>query len=77
MVDLTAVVANDEVDIRPKVERAEEMVTHEILQRDAFNQADVSLRTHTQDDIQPKTSCTKVPLCWRRGLGGGRLTVAE
>lgn len=73
---LTAVVAYDEIDIRPKVERAEEMVTHEILQRDAFNQADISLRTHTEDNIQPITSCKKVPLCWGRGVRG-QLTVAE
>lgn len=43
---LTSVVAHNEIHIGPKLERAEQMVTHEILQSDALDEADVSLETH-------------------------------
>lgn len=46
---LTSIVANDEVHIGPKLERTEQIVTHEILESDAFNEADVSLEIHTED----------------------------
>lgn len=45
---LTSIVANDEIHIRPKVERTEEVVTHEILEGDALNEADVTLETHRE-----------------------------
>lgn len=40
------------------MERAEQIVTHEILQGDAFNEADVSLEMHTS---KKKTKLTQFP----------------
>ena len=46
---LTSIVANDEIHIRPKLEGTQRVVTHEILQDDAFDEADVSLRVHAKN----------------------------
>lgn len=48
---LTSIVANDEIHIGPKLKRAQQMVTHEILQSDAFNDADVSLKINTERKV--------------------------
>lgn len=42
---LTSIVANDKIHIGPKLERTEQVVTHEIFQSDAFNDADIPLKT--------------------------------
>lgn len=43
---LTPVVADDEVHVGPELERAEQMVAHEVLQSDALDEADISLKRH-------------------------------
>lgn len=48
---LTSIVANDEIHIGPKLERTEQMVTHEILQSDALNEANISLEIHTENNF--------------------------
>lgn len=53
---LTSIIADEEIHIGPKLERAEQMVTHEILQSDAFNEANISLEIHADDNIQPLMS---------------------
>lgn len=56
MMALTSIVAHDEIHIGPKLERAKQMVTHEILQSDAFNEANIALEIHAEDNIQPLMS---------------------
>lgn len=41
---LTSIVTNDEIHIGPKLKRTQQVVTHEILQSDAFDDANISLR---------------------------------
>lgn len=54
---LTSIVADDEVHMGPKLERTEQIVTHEILDSDAFNEADVSLKIHAANIRHPLMSC--------------------
>lgn len=49
---LTSIVANDKIHIGPKLERTEQMVTHEILESDTLNDANISLKIHVANNIQ-------------------------
>lgn len=49
---LTSIVAYDEIHIWSELERTKRIVTHEILQSDALDEADISLKIHAKGDIK-------------------------